>query len=125
MAVPALTVDPALIPSIARRFGALMVDWILCILVASFFGDPSRNPWLPLILAVEYAFFIGLFAETPGMRLFGLRCVSISTSGPPGILRAAIRGLLLILVVPALIMNNPHRRGLHDKAAGTIVISAR
>lgn len=125
VAAPTLSIDPALIPSIARRFGALFVDWIMCVLVSTFFGDPSRNPWVPLVLAAQYAFFIGLFAQTPGMWVFRLRCVSITTSGPPGILRAAIRGLLLILVVPGLIMNNPERRGWHDRVAGTVVVSVR
>jgi len=40
-----------------------------------------------------------------------------------GVPRAALRGLLLVLVVPALIMDGD-RRGLHDKAAGTVMIDA-
>ncbi len=120
-----MSVDPVLIPSIARRFGALFVDWIMCLLASSLFGDPSRNPWVPLVLAADYAFFVGLFAQTPGMWIFRLRCVSVASSGAPGVLRAAIRGLLLILVVPTLIMNNPERRGLHDRVAGTVMIVGR
>jgi uncharacterized RDD family membrane protein YckC len=112
------------IPSLARRFAALFVDWILCLLISSFWGDPRTNPWVPLILAAEYAFFIGLFAQTPGMWVARLRCVSVDTGRPVGVLSAAIRGLLLILVIPALIMNNEQRRGLHDRAAGTIVVAA-
>ena len=112
------------IPSLARRFGALFVDWILCLLVSSFFGDPRTNPWVPLVLAGEYAFFIGLFAQTPGMYVARIRCVSVATGGPVGVPRAALRGLLLILVIPPLLMNNEQRRGLHDRIAGTVVVAA-
>ena len=112
----------ATIPSIGRRFVALLVDWILCLLVSGLFAEPRTNPWVPLVLAGEYAFFIGLFAQTPGMFLSRIRCVSVDTGGPVGVFRAGLRGLLLILVIPGLIMDE-RRRGLHDRAAGTIVVS--
>ena len=46
-----------------------------------------------------------------------------STGGPVGIPRALLRGVLLALVVPALIMDED-RRGVHDRAAGTVVLAA-
>jgi uncharacterized RDD family membrane protein YckC len=111
-------------PSLAKRFGALVIDWVLCLLVSNFFGDPLRDGWPPVVvLIVEYAFFIGLFAQTPGMAITRLRCVSFADGGRIGIPRAFVRGVLLCLVVPALIMDG-HRRGLHDKAAGSIVVNA-
>jgi uncharacterized RDD family membrane protein YckC len=113
------------LPSLARRFGALVIDWVLCLLVANFFGDPVRDGWLPVVvLIIEYGLFIGLFAQTPGMRLTRLACVSHSDGGRIGLPRALLRGLLLCLVVPALIMDD-ERRGLHDRAAGSIVVDAR
>jgi uncharacterized RDD family membrane protein YckC len=71
----------------------------------------------------EYGFFIGLFGMTPGMRVAGLRCVSDRDGRPIGIPRAVLRGLLLAVVVPALIMDERHR-GLHDRAAGSVVVMA-
>ncbi|MEJ3745321.1 RDD family protein [Actinomycetes bacterium KLBMP 9797] len=110
--------------SLGRRFGALVVDWVLCLLVSNFFGDPVRDGWPPVaVLIAEYAFFIGLFAQTPGMAVTRVRCVSFADGGRIGIVRALVRGVLLALVVPALIMDD-RRRGLHDKAAGSIVVSA-
>ena len=106
-----------------RRFGALLVDWLLCLLIAGFL-DRFPNNWAPLVLVVEYAFFLGLFGQTPGMRLTRIACVSIVDGRPVGIPRAFLRGLLLALFVPALIMDG-QRRGLHDRAAGTIVIDTR
>src|SRR5438128_8688744 len=61
-----LTEDPP--ASLLRRFGALLVDWILCLLVAGVFAHPRRDGWAPpVVLLAEYTFFIGLFTQTPGM----------------------------------------------------------
>lgn len=100
-------------PTLARRFGALLIDWILCVLVSGLFARPMVDGWAPvLVLIAEYAFFIGVFGQTPGMRLAGFTCLGASTSLPVGIPRAALRGILLALVVPALF-------GWHDRAAHT------
>lgn len=107
--------------SIGRRFGALLIDWLLCLLVARLFADPTTEGWAPVsVLVLEYTFFVGFFGQTPGMRLLRLRCFGSGTGRPVGPLRALLRGVLLALVVPALIMDG-ERRGLHDRAAGTIV----
>jgi uncharacterized RDD family membrane protein YckC len=109
---------------LARRFGALVVDWILCVLVSLIFADPRSSGWPPVaVLVAEYGFFIGLFGMTPGMRLAGLRCVSDRDGRPIGVPRAVVRGLLLAVVVPALIMDERHR-GLHDRVAGSVVVIA-
>ncbi|HEY1487818.1 MAG TPA: RDD family protein [Micromonosporaceae bacterium] len=114
-----------LVPAdLARRFGALVVDWILCLLIARLFGRTEGAPWLPsVILIIEYAFFIGLFGQTPGMYVIRIRCVSIHDGGRIGLIPALIRGVLLALVVPALIMDG-QRRGWHDKAAGSMMVPA-
>jgi uncharacterized RDD family membrane protein YckC len=109
--------------SLGWRFAALLVDWILCLLIAAPFYDLHRVGWPPVaILVLEYGFFIGLFAQTPGMRITRLRCVGYHTGLPVGIPRALLRGVLLALFIPALIMDS-QRRGLHDRAAGTIVVA--
>jgi uncharacterized RDD family membrane protein YckC len=104
------------------------VDWVLCSLIAGFFGR-LPSPWPPVVLIVEYAFFVGLFGQTPGMRMARIQCVSFAVAasaagiGVIGVPRAALRALLLCLVVPGLIMDK-NRRGLHDRAAGSVVLSA-
>lgn len=117
--------DPAFSPpTLGRRFGALVVDWVLCLLVSNFFADPVRDGWAPvLVLIVEYGFFLGLFAQTPGMYVTRIRCLSWTDGGRIGVPRALLRGLLLALVVPALIMDE-HRRGLHDRLANAVVTPA-
>ena len=113
------------VPSFAKRFGALFVDWLLCLLVSGFFvADLRTATWEPLaVLVAEYALFIGVFTQTPGMRIAKIRCVDVTDGGPIGVLRAMVRGLLLCLVIPALIMDR-ERRGLHDKAARSVIIPA-
>ncbi|MGC4788779.1 RDD family protein [Micromonospora sp. DT178] len=122
--VPPAT-DPAFTPpSLGRRFGALVIDWVLCLLVAGGFADPVHDGWAPvLVLIVEYGFFLGLFAQTPGMFITKIRCVAWADGGRIGVARALLRGLLLALVVPALLMDG-HRRGLHDRLAGSVVTDA-
>jgi len=109
------------LPTVSRRFGALMIDWVLCLFASMAFADPARDGWAPVVVLVAlYAVFAGFFAQTPGMRLCGLRCVSFSDGGRIGPLRGLLRGVLLCLVVPPLLMDGA-RRGLHDRLARSII----
>ena len=105
-----------------RRFAALLIDWAICLVVASFYADPRAVAWPPvLVLIVINTIFIGLFGQTPGMALAGLRCISIRDGGAIGLGRAFLRAVLLALLIPAVIMDES-RRGWHDRAAGSIVV---
>jgi uncharacterized RDD family membrane protein YckC len=123
---PAPSAEPDWRPApLSKRFGALFVDWLLCVLLSGLFANPRLQPWAPVaVLVAEYTFFIGLFGQTPGMRLLRIRCVQYPDGGPLGITRAFARGLLLALFVPALIMDTD-QRGLHDRAAGSVMIAMR
>ncbi|MFC4105567.1 RDD family protein [Micromonospora zhanjiangensis] len=107
---------------LGRRFGALGIDWILCLLASGLITDPRVAPSGPvLILIAVYGFFVGLFAQTPGMYLMKIRCVAYADGGRIGVFRGLLRGVLLCLAVPPLIMDE-QRRGLHDRAVGSIVV---
>jgi uncharacterized RDD family membrane protein YckC len=113
------TVRPA---NFGRRFGALLIDWALCLLVASFYANPQAVAWPPVIvLIVLNTIGIGLFGQTPGMALAGLRCVSVVDGGAIGLPRALLRAVLLALLIPAVIVD-ADRRGWHDRAGGSVVI---
>jgi uncharacterized RDD family membrane protein YckC len=105
-----------------RRLGALLIDWALCLVVASFYANPQVVPWPPvLVLVVLNTVLIGPFGRTPGMALAGIRCISMADGGAIGLARGFVRAILLALLIPALIMD-ASRRGLHDRAAGSVVV---
>ncbi len=116
--------------SLGRRFAALFIDWVLCLLIARLFLPLTGDAWRPLVpslvLIAEYAFFLGLFGQTPGMRVTRIRCAPMRDGdvhgGGLGVPRAALRGLLLALVVPGLVMDG-QRRGWHDRAAGSVMLA--
>jgi uncharacterized RDD family membrane protein YckC len=106
-----------------RRFAALLIDWALCLVVAAFYADPRVVAWPPVLILIMFnTFFIGLFGQTLGMSLARLRAVSVVDGGAIGIPRGLLRGVLLALLVPAVI-TDADRRGLHDRAAGSIVVA--
>jgi uncharacterized RDD family membrane protein YckC len=107
--------------SLARRFGALLIDWISCLLIAGVFAKPTDEPWLaPGIFVVVYTLFLGFFGQTLGMRLMRIRCVSLHTGGPLGVPRALLRSVIMLPLITTLIMDQ-NQRGLHDRAVGSVV----
>jgi RDD family protein len=113
------------VASFGRRFVALLIDWLIVTVIAALIVDSlQRNPWPQLgLFVLVHAFFVGLFGRTLGMAIMGLRCLSIIDGGAIGIPRALLRGVLLALVVPALI-NDGDGRGLHDRAAKSVMVRA-
>ncbi|GAB7038019.1 RDD family protein [Catenuloplanes niger JCM 9533] len=112
------------LPTLGRRFGALAIDWALCLLVANLYGEPTRDGWSPVVaLIFIYTVFAGFFAQTPGMALTRIAVVDVDRGGPIGPLRGLLRGLLICLVLPMLVLDG-RRRGLHDRLARSIVLPA-
>nr|WP_051798940.1 RDD family protein [Catenuloplanes japonicus] len=112
------------LPTLGRRFGALVIDWALCLLVATIYGDPAHDGWSPVVaLIFVYTVFAGFFAQTPGMALVRIAVVDVTTGARIGPLRGLIRGLAICLVIPLLVLDD-RRRGLHDRLARSIVIPA-
>lgn len=111
--------------SAGQRIVAFAVDAILSALVASIFTAPHlpRNTSL-LVLGIEYLVFSAIFGQTPGMRVAGLRLLRLDRKPLVGVPRALIRTVLLLVLVPAVIWN-ADGRGLHDRAAGVIVVRTR
>jgi uncharacterized RDD family membrane protein YckC len=109
---------PGSVAGVGRRLGALVIDWLLCeiIAVAAF-----HDQYLTFVVfAVENYLLTALTGYTAGKRLLRLRVARLDGK-PVGLLWALVRTLLFLTVVPALIFDGD-LRGLHDKAANTIVI---
>jgi uncharacterized RDD family membrane protein YckC len=108
--------------SFGRRLAAFVVDCVLAVLVAAAFTYPEApRVWSSVVLFGSYTFFTGLFGQTPGMRLLGIGCVRMSDGRPVGIPRAALRAVLLQLLLPPLMMD-ADGRGWHDRASGSVVV---
>lgn len=110
-----------------RRIGALFVDWFASLAVASLLTEPlgwdtdqGRALGPVLVLFVTTSLLVGLLGTSLGHRLLGLRVARLDAH-PVGVARAMLRSLLLCLVIPAVIYDKD-RRGLHDLAAGTVVL---
>ncbi len=102
-----------------------MIDWLLCavIALAVLGGDKHQASvqYLAIaIFAVEICLLTALTGFTVGKRLLGLRVARLD-GRPVGLYRSLVRTVLFLLVVPPLVLDGD-LRGLHDKAAGTIVI---
>jgi uncharacterized RDD family membrane protein YckC len=122
---------PGSVAGWSRRLGALLIDWIACSLVATaFFYHPAAGHvtnlleeprlWTLLVFGVEDWLLTAFTGFTIGKRILGLRVIRID-GRPVGLLSGLIRTVLLMLVVPTLMMDRD-LRGLHDKAAKTVVI---
>ena len=123
---------PRSIARIGRRIGALLIDYLLATIIAmAFFGYdqfalPGEAGWTQfapmLVFAVLQIVFIPMLAGSPGHLILGMRVVRMG-GGWVGVWRPIVRTVLLVLVIPAVIWD-ADQRGLHDKAAGTVLIRA-
>ncbi|MCW2607507.1 MAG: transporter [Frankiales bacterium] len=119
---------PGSVSSSGRRALAFAVDALGSGLVARLVDPVDTSGTLDLsvstlplaVLAVLYLVGLPLLGQTPGMRLFGLRVRRVDGT-PLGLLPAALRTALLLLLVPAVISDRDGR-GLHDRAGGTVVV---
>lgn len=102
-----------------RRIGALSVDWGVSLLVSAAFFQYGGFATLG-IFAVTQIVFLVFVSGSVGHVIFRMRVVPLA-GGWIGAWRPIVRTLLLCLVIPALIWDRD-QRGLHDKAAGTILV---
>lgn len=112
---------------VARRAGAVLIDWIVCMLLANLiamFTDALGGPaFLGYMLWVIVGILCGwLFARTPGMLLLGMGVARLDAPGQTvGFWRAAVRTILTGFLFPAAMVDTDGR-GIHDRATGTAVI---
>jgi uncharacterized RDD family membrane protein YckC len=106
-----------------RRLGALVIDWLLCTFIVMAFIRPIRADveyWTLLIFAVQDIVLTAFTGYTVGKRLMGIRVARLDGKmiGP---LWSLVRTVMLLLIVPPLVINRDVR-GLHDRAANTVVV---
>ncbi|MFF9072877.1 RDD family protein [Streptomyces sp. NPDC014735] len=115
---------PGSVAPLGRRFGALFIDWALCMLIA--YGLFARGDqqavgnWALGVFFVLSVLTVGTIGCTPGKRVLGIRIVA-ENGGRLGFGRVVVRSLLLCLAVPALVWDRDGR-GLHDRLSRAVQV---
>lgn len=113
---------------LGRRIPALLIDWIAClaitnVVLAQFIEiTPAWVSFGPLlVLFVENLLLVSLVGGTLGHRIMGITVVAL---GRPYLtpLHALIRAVLLCLFIPLIVVGQDGR-GLHDRLAGTSIVT--
>ncbi|MGP7961144.1 RDD family protein [Sanguibacter sp. A247] len=106
--------------TLGRRIPALFIDWFACMGVSALLFDGNPTGTLAVFF-VENILLVGFLGFTLGHRVLGLGVRRIDGATFVGPLRAAVRALLLCVVIPAVVWDGDGR-GLHDRGAGTVLV---
>ena len=112
------------------RIGAVLIDWGACMITAiALFGTEvmTGSDWRSWMILATFFVQSTVLTWLAGGSFGQLICrIAVYRLGAGGLgpLRALVRSALLCLVLPALVIGID-RRGLHDMAAGTVVINRR
>lgn len=109
---------PGSVAGFGARLAAFALDALACNLIA--LGLLRDQVWLTPLFALEVFLLTALIGASAGQRLCRVRVARLD-GRPVGLARAAVRTLLLCLLVPALVWDRDGR-GLHDRAAGTVLV---
>ena len=108
------------VAGMGRRLLALLIDWLASMVVALVIFHSAG--WTLVVFGVEVYLLTALTGFTVGKRLLGLRVARLDGK-PVGFWWSLVRTILLLTVIPPLVTDRD-LRGLHDRAANTIVIRA-
>lgn len=116
---------PGSLASFGSRIGAFLVDAAVSFGLAAVFTAPQlpRN-WVLVPFGLVTVLSLVAVGQTPGMRLLGLRLAHPREGARLALWRAVVRTALLMLLVPALVVD-ADGRGLHDRLTGTAVLRDR
>ena len=103
-----------------RRFLALLIDWLMCLLVSGIVGFGSRSISTLVIFFIEVSILTTLQQASAGQRILRLRVVDFTNYGIVPAKKILIRTFLICLVLPAVFTRDG--RGLHDWVANSVVV---
>ncbi|MET1044791.1 MAG: RDD family protein [Microbacteriaceae bacterium] len=110
---------PRSVGRLGRRLAALAIDWAIAVVISVAFFE--YDPFATLaIFAAAQLLFQWLTNGSIGHLIMRMRVVPV-TGGYLGVWRPVVRTLLICLVIPAVIWDTD-QRGLHDRAAGTVLV---
>jgi uncharacterized RDD family membrane protein YckC len=102
-----------------RRLLALGIDWALALLVSGAFFAGDNTATLSFFM-LEQWLLVATLGNSFGHLFAGIRVQKLS-GGHVGIVASLVRIGLILLVIPAVIWDADNR-GLHDKAAKTVLV---
>jgi uncharacterized RDD family membrane protein YckC len=118
---------PGSLAPLGRRAAALLIDWLISYglaglgLAAGLYGSAFLATAVLIVWLLLGVVSVRLFSFTPGQYALGLRVASIDNRLHVGTGRAAARGLLIALVIPALFTDSDGR-GFQDRLTATAVV---
>ena len=116
---------PGSLAAFSTRVAAFFVDAVGAALIAALFTAPELpGNWSLLPFGLLYVISLVAFGQTPGMRLLGLRLAHPRPGERLALWRAVVRTALLMLLVPALVVD-ADGRGLHDRLTDPAVVRER
>jgi uncharacterized RDD family membrane protein YckC len=118
---------PGSLAPLGPRLGAFLIDALASALIAGLFAPRHDKTghlpgtWSLIPFAVDYVVGILVAGRTVGMYPFKLRVIRVDRSAAVDPFRAIFRTALLVLGVPAILMDRDGR-GLHDRFTQTAVV---
>lgn len=123
-------------PTIKRRLGAILYDWLLCLACLFVFvgiavtlnqGNPmsaKQQPFLNLgLLGVVLAYFVGFWrqgGQTPGMKVW--KVTLVADEPPADATKLLLRFFVMLLTCGLALLPSfwrPDKKGLHDIVSKT------
>jgi uncharacterized RDD family membrane protein YckC len=121
---------PGSVAGFGPRLGAVLVDLLVAGLIGGLVNAFVRHPDFGTrqgasigALLLIYTALLPTAGQTFGMRLLKLRVIQVADGGPLSVVQAFVRGVLVVLTVPALFTDRD-QRGWHDKAVGSAIVRA-
>jgi uncharacterized RDD family membrane protein YckC len=111
------------------RVLAFLIDGLISDVIAAIInGGPHNSSRQSLtsylaFLIIEFG-FVSLVGQTPGMRVVGIVVVRQDLGGRVKPQWVLLRTILLATLIPAVIVDKAGR-GMHDRAAGAVMLRVR
>lgn len=111
-----------------HRCVGLLVDWLMCGGISlAFVQDLQSSSLSTIVLGIWFVVGVGTvtaFGFTPGQFITGMRVARVDGGERVGFVRALVRQVLIVFLVPPLV-NDQDGRGMHDRATGTALVRMR
>ena len=105
-----------------RRSLALIIDWALALMVSGAFFAGENTATLSFFM-LEQWLLVATLGNSFGHLIAGIKVRKLDGTHV-GLVASLVRIGLILLVIPAVIWDADNR-GLHDKAAGTVLVRTK